>query len=127
MDAGRHPNIKVFTNSELVRLDGQAGNFRAVVRKNPRYVREDLCTGCGQGAEACPVVVPSEFEVGMGARKAIYSPFAQAVPNAYIIDRESCLNGDFLVCNNCVRSCDRDAIDFDDAEELIPLDLGSVV
>jgi heterodisulfide reductase subunit A len=127
MDAGRHPNIEVWTNSELVALNGRAGNFRAEIRRHPRYVSEDLCTGCGQCVESCPVIVPNEFEVGMGARKAIYSPFAQAVPNVYIIDREYCLNEDFLVCNNCVISCDRNAINFDDPGEDIELEVGAVV
>jgi heterodisulfide reductase subunit A len=127
MDAGRHPSIEVLTNSELIHLDGRAGSFRAIVRKNPRYVSEDLCTGCGQCVDDCPVVVPNEFEVGMGARKAIYSPFAQAVPNIYIIDRENCLNDDFLVCNNCINSCDRNAINFDDPGEEIELEVGAVI
>ncbi len=127
MDAGRHPNIDVVTNSELLRLDGRAGSFRATVRRHPRYVSEDLCTGCGQCVDDCPVVVPNEFEVGMGARKAIYSPFAQAVPNTYIIDRKNCLNDDFLVCTNCLKSCDRNAIDFDDAGAQIELDVGAVI
>jgi heterodisulfide reductase subunit A len=127
LDAGRHPNIEIMTNSELTGLSGQAGNFRVTVRRNPRYVSEDLCTGCGLCAEDCPVVVPNEFEIGMGARKAIYSPFAQAVPNVYIIDRGNCLNDDFLVCNNCVNKCDRNAIDFDDTAREIELNVGSVI
>ena len=127
MDAGRHPNIEVFTNSELVRLDGRVGDFRAVVKKHPRYVDEDLCTGCGACTDSCPVVVPNEFEVGMGARKAIYSPFAQAVPNTYIIDRQNCLNDDFLVCSHCRDVCDRNAINYDDKEEDIELEIGSVI
>jgi len=127
MDAGRHPNIELLTNSELVGLDGKAGKFKATVRKHARYVNEDLCTGCGQCVDNCPVIVPNEFEVGMGARKAIYSPFAQAVPNTYIIDRDSCLNDDFLVCNNCLQSCDRNAIDFDDTARDIEVNVGSVV
>ncbi len=127
MDAGRHPLIDVLTNSELVHLEGEAHNFTATIRRHPRYVSEDLCTGCGQCADDCPVVVPNEFEVGMGARKAIYSPFAQAVPNSYIIDRENCLNDDFLVCNNCYKSCDRDAINYDDRGEDIQVRVGSVI
>lgn len=127
MDAGRHPNIEVLTNAELIRLDGWAGDFHATIRRHPRYVREDLCTGCGQCVDDCPVVVPNEFEVGMGARKAIYTPFAQAVPNTHIIDRESCLNGDFLVCTNCMRSCDRNAIDFDDTGAELRLSVGAVI
>ena len=127
MDAGRHPNIEVLTNSELIHLDGRAGSFRATIRRNPRYVSEDLCTGCGQCSDNCPVIVPNEFEVGMGARKAIYSPFAQAVPNFYIIDRENCLNDDFLVCTNCLNSCDRNAINFDDPGEEIRFEVGAVI
>ena len=102
LDAGRHSNIEILTNSEIVSLKGEAGNFRATIRRHPRYVSEALCTGCGQCVEDCPVVLPNEFDVGMGARKAIYTPFAQAVPNTYIIDREHCLNDEFLVCQNCV-------------------------
>ncbi len=127
LDAGRHQNIEVLTNSEVAELRGKAGNFKASVKRYPRYVSEELCTGCGQCVTDCPVVVPNEFDVGMGGRKAIYTPFAQAVPNAYIIDRQNCLNDDFLVCNNCVRRCDRDAIDFDDPGEVIDLDIGAVV
>ncbi len=127
MDAGRHPNIKVLTYSEVTGLTGEAGNFTATVRRHPRFVREDLCTGCGQCVEKCPVVVPNEFDEGLGARKAIYSPFAQAVPNVYVIDREHCLNSDFLVCENCSRSCERDAIDYDMKPEDLDLRIGAVV
>ncbi len=127
MDAGRHPNIEVLTNAELTRLSGWPGNFRATVKKHPRYVSEELCTGCGLCVDNCPVIIPNEFEVGMGARKAIYTPFAQAVPNTHIIDREHCLNGDFLVCTNCYNSCDRNAIDYDDPGEELELDVGAVI
>jgi heterodisulfide reductase subunit A len=127
LDAGRHPNIEILTNSEIVGLKGEAGNFRATIKRYPRYVSEGLCTGCGLCAEDCPVALPNEFEVGMGARKAIYTPFAQAVPNTYIIDRENCLNDDFLICQNCVNSCDRNAINFDDTGSEVELELGSVI
>ncbi len=127
MDAGRHPNIEVLTYAELVEFSGRPGNFYATVYQRPRYVSEELCTGCGQCAVDCPVIVPNEFEVEMGGRKAIYSPFAQAVPNTYIIDREHCLNDDFLVCTNCLSSCDRNAIDFDDPGREYRLEVGAVV
>ncbi|UCE25383.1 MAG: CoB--CoM heterodisulfide reductase iron-sulfur subunit A family protein [Candidatus Zixiibacteriota bacterium] len=127
LDAGRHPNIEVLTHSELVRFEGRAGNFKATVRRNPRYVDEDLCTGCGQCVHDCPAIVPNEFEVGMGARKAIYSPFPQAVPNTYIIDQEACLNNQFLVCTNCMNSCDRNAINYDDVPREVELNVGAAV
>ena len=127
MDAARHPLIDVLTNSELVRLEGEARNFTATIRRHPRFVSEDLCTGCGQCTDDCPVVVPNEFEVGMCARKASYTPFPQAVPNTYIIDREHCLNDDFLVCKNCTESCDRKAINFDDQGEELQVRVGAVI
>ena len=127
MDAGRHPHIEVLTNAELTELHGTAGDFRAVVRRRARYVNADLCTGCGLCADNCPVIVPNEFEIGMGARKAIYSPFPQAVPKTYIIDKENCLNGDFLVCSHCAEACDRKAINYDDYDEDIEISIGAVV
>ncbi|MBL7073695.1 CoB--CoM heterodisulfide reductase iron-sulfur subunit A family protein [candidate division KSB1 bacterium] len=127
MDAGRHPNIELLTLSEVTRVDGGAGDFLITVRRHPRGVFEDLCTGCGDCAQACPVVVPNEFDLGLGARKAIYSPFSQAVPNVYVIDCQNCLNGDFIVCENCSRQCERDAIDYDMTPEDVVLQVGSII
>jgi heterodisulfide reductase subunit A len=129
MDAGRHPNIEVLSNSEVIGLKGKTGNFTAVVRRNPRYVIEELCTACGDCSDACPMVVPNLFDAGLAARKAIYSPFAQAVPAAYTIDTESCLNGDrrVLVCNRCARACPRHAVDLDMQPRELELEVGSVI
>ncbi|MGQ9852808.1 MAG: FAD-dependent oxidoreductase [Candidatus Oleimicrobiaceae bacterium] len=127
MDAGRHPNITLFTNSEVVALSGHAGDFRATVRRYPRYVDESRCTGCGKCSEVCPVVVPNEFDVGLGARKAIYRPFAQAVPSAYILDWENCLNGQIIVCGQCSRACERNAIDYDMQVRDIEVPVGAVI
>jgi len=85
--AGRHPNITLYTNSELKELNGNAGNFRALITKKPRYIIEEKCTACSLCAEACPVELKSEFEEGIGNRKAIHIPFPQAVPLKYTIDR----------------------------------------
>ena len=86
MDAGRHPLIDVVTNAEVVGCEGEPGDFRVRVRKHPRYVREDLCVACGLCVDACPQVGGNEFDVGLKARKAIYRPFPQSVPAAYVID-----------------------------------------
>ncbi len=87
VDSGRHLNIEVMTYADLVDLEGEPGNFRALVRQRPRYVDVDKCTGCGDCAEVCPVVVKSEFDEGLGERKATFRPFPQAYPSVFGIDR----------------------------------------
>ncbi len=127
MDAGRHPLIEVITNAEVIACQGGPGDFRVRVRKNPRYVREDLCVACGLCVDACPQVGGNEFDVGLKARKAIYRPFPQSVPAAYVIDRESCLNGKILVCEHCTKACDVGAIDFDMQAEEFDIRAGSIL
>jgi heterodisulfide reductase subunit A-like polyferredoxin len=83
----RHENVKMLSYSEVAEVEGELGGFRAKILMKPRYVDETKCTGCGECAEQCPVEVLSEFEQGMGTRKAIYKPFAQAIPNLYAIER----------------------------------------
>ncbi len=87
VEAGRHLNIEIITNADLIGLDGEAGNFTATVRRNPRYVDLDKCTSCNDCAEVCPIHVPNDYEEGLAERTAIYRPYAQAVPNAYLITK----------------------------------------
>ena len=127
MDAGRHPLIDVVTNAEVTGCRGRPGDFRVRVRKNPRYVREDLCVACGLCVDVCPQVGGNEFDVGLKARKAIYRPFPQSVPAAYVIDMDACINDRILFCDHCVRACEPDAIDFDMLSEEIEIDVGSIL
>ena len=85
---GRHPNIDMLTLTDLVGLEGTAGNFTATVRRRPRFVDPLRCTACGDCVAACPVLVPSEFNAGLSLRTAIFRPYAQAVPGAYAIDKQ---------------------------------------
>ena len=83
-----HRNIEILTNTELLKLDGEAGHFTATVRRNPRYVDVSKCTGCGDCAAVCPIVVPDGFNTGLNQRKAAYKLYPQAVPNAYAIEKK---------------------------------------
>jgi len=87
VDTANHPNINLLTYSEIVRVEGKAGHFKVTVRKKPRFVEVTKCTGCGDCAAQCPVILPNEFDMGLGKRKAIYISFPQAVPLKYTMDR----------------------------------------
>jgi heterodisulfide reductase subunit A len=88
MQVRAHPNITMLTYSEVEKVDGFVGNFTVTVRRKARYVREDLCTGCDSCRHMCPVSLPSEFDVGLAPRRAIYRAFPQAVPNTFTITRK---------------------------------------
>ena len=130
MDAGRHPNIELLTYSKVVDVSGYVGNFHVRVKRKPRYVIEDLCTGCGDCTEACVWKnrVPSEYEAGLGQRSAAYIPFAQAVPLKAVIDPASCLLLTRGRCNQkCVQVCGTKAIDFEQKETFVELDVGAII
>lgn len=128
MDVGRHPNVELLTLSELVGLRGEPGDFVATVRRYPRYVDENECVGCGDCEAVCPMVAPNVYEHGMGARKAVFRPFPQAVPAVYMIDRDVCLNEEaFLACSNCADACPRDAVDFDQRVRDVDVNVGAVI
>ncbi|MGA1840126.1 MAG: FAD-dependent oxidoreductase [bacterium] len=88
VDTGRHQNIEIITNSEILGLEGDEGDFKVRILKYPRYIDETKCNGCGDCEKQCPVEVPNEFEQNLSTRKAIYKPFAQAIPNKYSIDKQ---------------------------------------
>ncbi|MCL2662941.1 MAG: FAD-dependent oxidoreductase [Oscillospiraceae bacterium] len=87
-DCFNHPLVKTLTLSDVLEVRGDAPNFTAVVKKRARYVDEDVCKGCGDCEEVCPILVKSEYDMGIGTRHAIYKPFAQAVPNKTVIDKK---------------------------------------
>jgi heterodisulfide reductase subunit A len=124
---GSHPYIELMTYSEVEDVSGYIGNFKVKVRKKARYVDEEKCTGCGVCQEKCPWKVDSEFEVGMGQRKAIYIPFPQAVPNVPVIDREHCVYFLKGTCRACEKFCEVKAIDFEQTDQFIELEVGSII
>jgi len=124
---GSHPNIELMTYSEVSEVSGYIGNFKVKVRKKARYVDQDKCTGCGLCQEKCPWKASSEFDVGLGNRKAIFTPFAQAVPNIPVIDTEHCAYFLKGTCRACEKFCEAKAINFDQQDEIIEVDVGNVI
>nr|MCU0494926.1 CoB--CoM heterodisulfide reductase iron-sulfur subunit A family protein [Chloroflexaceae bacterium] len=128
VDVGQHPNITLLSWSEVTSVHGYVGNFTVQVRKRPRYVIEDLCTGCGSCIEKCPVKILDEgFEVGLGYRKAVYRNFPQAVPKYPVIDTANCTFFQRGKCKACQIVCPTSAIDFTQKEELITLEVGNII
>jgi heterodisulfide reductase subunit A len=127
IECAGHERVHLLTYSEVVGVDGRAGDFRVTVRRKPRYVDVSKCTGCGDCVEKCPRRVPDEFNVGLGKRKAIYLPFPQAVPRKMTIDAESCLYLTKGRCRVCEETCQAGAIDLEQREEFLQLDVGAIV
>lgn len=134
VDVGRHPNIELMTYSEVVSVDQEDGDetFRVRVRKKPRYVDMEKCTGCGLCAEACRMKgrIDSEFDEGIAKRSSIYVPFPQAIPLKYTIDPNACLYLTRGTCGKtfkCKDACPADAIDFEQEETFVDLEVSAVI
>jgi heterodisulfide reductase subunit A len=128
VDVGQHPNVTLLSYSEVEAVEGYIGNFTVTVRKKARYINEELCTGCGICEEKCPKkVVDNVFEAGMSDRKAVYRPFPQAVPKYPVIDAEHCIYFERGKCKACQIFCPTDAIDFEQEDELLQFEVGTIV
>ncbi len=127
-EAGQHPNITLLTYSELEEVSGSVGHFKVKIRKRARYVREDRCTGCGICVEKCPTKVRDDvFEAGLGVRKSIYIPFAQAVPRIPVLDTEHCIYFTRGKCQICGKFCPTDAIDYDQKDQILEYEVGNII
>ena len=126
-----HPNITLWTYSEVVEVSGFVGNFKVRVKRKPRYVNEDLCVGCSDCIAACVYKTPresDEFNVGLSKRKPVYIPFPQATPLVAVIDPDSCLQLKRGKCKMpCVDACEPGAIDFKQREEFREIDVGAII
>ena len=121
-----HPNIKLLAYSEVMRVEGNSGDFTVKTLRKPRYVDESKCTGCGTCAEKCPAKVPDVWGK-IGFRKAIYIPFPQGVPLKYTIDKEHCLYFTKGICKVCEKLCLAEAIKFNDEPEEIEIKVGAII
>ena len=128
VDVAQNENIRIFSYSEVTDVKGFVGNFDVTIKKKARYVKEDICTGCGACTEQCPMKkVPNEFNLGMDNRRAIYIPFAQAVPKVATIDPDACNMIKNGKCGLCSKVCAAGAIDYTQKDEFINEKYGAIV
>jgi heterodisulfide reductase subunit A len=121
LQAARTPGINMHTYSEIEDVSGFVGNFNVKIRKKARYVTDD-CNGCGACTEVCPAYGYDEFNEGLNSRRAIYVSFAQAVPSMAQIDMTKCIK-----CGLCQTTCELNAIDFDQKDEILDFTVGSII
>jgi len=127
VEVSQHERIRLVTCAEVTGVSGFIGNFTVTIRKRAKGVDWSLCNGCGVCMEKCPVKVPSEFDMNLGTRKAIYRSFPQAVPNKVVIDKSKCLYHRKGTCRVCEKFCPTGAILFDEKESTVTEEVGAVV
>lgn len=128
VDVAQNEKIRIFSYSEVTDVKGFVGNFDVTIKRKARYVKEEICTGCGACTEKCPQKrVPNEFNLGMDNRHAIYIPFAQAVPKVATIDPAHCTMLKSGKCGLCSKVCTAGAIDYEAKDEYIEEKYGAIV
>lgn len=127
VSVSQHPNIKILSFSEVEQVDGYVGNFNVKVRRKARYVDEDKCTGCGLCETKCPSSTASEYEYGLGKRKAIYRPYPQSTPNVPRIDPNTCIYFKTGKCGACAKLCEAKAIDYNQKDRIEEVEVGAII
>ncbi|HUX94599.1 MAG TPA: CoB--CoM heterodisulfide reductase iron-sulfur subunit A family protein [Bacteroidales bacterium] len=129
VDVGQHKMIRLLTRSKVVEVSGKPGSYRVKIKQSARFVDVNSCVACNLCAEVCPVKVPSEFDSGISLRKAIYIPFPQAVPNAYLVDKESCtyIQSFGQKCGVCVKKCPKECINLNEEDNIVDIEVGNIV
>lgn len=127
VEAGRDPNIEILTKSELIGLNGEAGDFTAQVRRQPRFIDEEACTGCGQCSLYCLKQISDGYNENLAVTHAAHIDYAQAVPTSYHIDPKACLRLNYDTCGLCAYVCRAKAIHFEQQQETLDIKVGAVV
>lgn len=127
VEVSKHPKIKLLTYCEVQDVSGYVGNFKVKILKKPTFVDPDKCTLCDECSKVCPVSVPNEFDLGLTRRRAIYSPFPQAIPATYTLDINNCPGLFPIACGKCANVCEPNAIDFDMNPEILEERVGTII
>lgn len=120
--AAHHERVTILTYSDVEAVRRLGNHFSVTIRKKPRYVVEADCIGCRKCEYVCPVLVPDEFEGGLGARRGIYVPFTNAMPQVALLDLQNC-----TFCGACAKACPTDAVDFLQEPEILELQAGVII
>jgi len=123
LDFNRHPNIEILTNTDLIRVEGRAGDFTVTVRHRPTYVDPEKCINCGLCAAVCPVDLPSFFEEELVTRKAIYKMAPRALPDSYVVDKVPRCD----TCRRCVAVCPTGAVNLNEEPYERDLNVGAII
>ena len=118
-----HPNIEILTNTRILHVEGQAGDFTVSLRQEPRYVDTLRCINCGLCAQVCPIELPNPYQLGMTKRKAAFKYAARATPDAYCIDYGPYCDD----CGKCVDICPTRAIDLEEQPRLLTVGVGAII
>ncbi len=129
VSVGQHDMIHLLTNSRVSEVSGKPGAYRVKINQHARYVDVDACVACNICADVCPVKVESEFDSGISLRKAIYVPFPQAVPNAYLVDAENCtyILTEGQKCGACVKKCPKECINLNETDKEMDIEVGNII
>ncbi|MHA1803457.1 MAG: FAD-dependent oxidoreductase [Promethearchaeota archaeon] len=122
VETGRHQNIDLHINTEIIKVTGEAGNFKIKIRKKSLFINPDKCTGCGVCGQNCPVEAIDIFNEGLAKNKATSVKYPQAVPLIYAINREFCIG-----CGICKGVCRAEAVEYDREDEIIDINVGAVI
>ncbi len=122
MDCYRHENIEVLTFSEVISVEGEVDSFNVKILRNPRFIDEEICNGCGDCAKVCPMGILNKFDMDLRVRGGAYIPFLQAVPLIYALDREKCMR-----CGLCKVVCGKDAIQYDQRPEIVEMTVSAII
>lgn len=128
VDAAQNEKIHIYSYAEVEKVGGFVGSFHVTIKKKARYVDETKCTGCGLCTEKCPQKkIPNEFNLGLDNRRAIYIPFAQAVPKVATIDPDACNMLKNGKCGVCAKICTAGAINYQQTDTFVEQDYGAIV